>query len=1037
MSWTYVWRDLTRNPRRSLSALVGMTLGIGLFSSVLFFVDGSSASMTARAIAPLPLDMQRILSDPLGNQVQLTEKIAPARLRAGESGHVQLAFANPGTRPANEVVIRDEPPAPLRYTVGSTTLQGARLPDRGGDSPLAQGPAKIGLNLGTVPAGSTVRIGYDVVAAADVAAVSTLRPSATFSTRETVVPRPANASGPVSLAELTRRVAAVPGVARADQLSFVDVASGSLSAASRSTTGPLRVFGFDESYLSADPSLTLVEGRYEQGHGLLSVEAARALRVGVGDVVHLRVPGLDHPLRVPISGITDLSRARSLFYSRQGQQLEQFDYVPNSLVVGTEVFGSTIVPAFQVVATTPGAVLRSRPITEVDIRLDRSPLNADPGTALLQTRSVAEAVDAIAQGQDDLVDNISNALQVASADADTAKRLFVFLGLPGALLAAFLTAYAGGVLASALRREQALLRIRGADRRRLLRMHALRTALLAAVGSVLGVGLGLVSAVAVLPAGALGSASGLSVGVSALLGASVGFVAAGGALYLAGRGAINREISDERARLASRPPWWHRTWLDVVLLLAVVAVAWHARRSGALVGVAGSVYYGRPVSLRLLPVIVPIGFWIGGVWLLARVIERCLAGLPLPRSSPFGPPVRGLLVRSVRRRTWAACRGVIMVGLIVALGTSVVSFGASYDAAKAADARFVLGSDLRVTPSPTSTQEHPPGFAETVGRVPGVQTATPVVYGLSNALVESETNEDAGNLAAVDPAAYPLVAPLADGDFVGQSAAAAMAALQRQPTGVLLGTELADNLDVDTGDSVTVLFARGTKEQQLAEMPVIGLFQRLPGFPQGANLLVDLRQQLALIPSTDADFFLAATTDTRPGTLAEAVAGLRAGPGTTDALQIDTRDTVLDKDQSSLAALNIRGLIALDRAYALAMAAAAVAVFVFGLLLQRRREYVTLRAQGMRTGRVRGLLVAEAGLVGVLGIGVGLLVGLGMASFLVSVLTPLFVLRPEVVTPVLDVGALIALVLVTSFLSSLAATSLVSRLPMTELLRDE
>ena len=91
----------------------------------------------------------------------------------------------------------------------------------------------------------------------------------------------------------------------------------------------------------------------------------------------------------------------------------------------------------------------------------------------------------------------------------------------------------------------------------------------------------------------------------------------------------------------------------------------------------------------------------------------------------------------------------------------------------------------------------------------------------------------------------------------------------------------------------------------------------------------------------------------------------------------------------------------------------------------------------MRTGRVRGLLVAEAGLVGVLGIGVGLLVGLGMASFLVSVLTPLFVLRPEVVTPVLDVGALIALVLVTSFLSSLAATSLVSRLPMTELLRDE
>ena len=95
MSGGYVWRDLTRNPRRSLSTLVGMTLGVGLFSSVLFFVDGSSASMTARAIAPLPLDMQRILSDPLGNQVQLTEKITPTRLQAGETGHVQLTFPTP------------------------------------------------------------------------------------------------------------------------------------------------------------------------------------------------------------------------------------------------------------------------------------------------------------------------------------------------------------------------------------------------------------------------------------------------------------------------------------------------------------------------------------------------------------------------------------------------------------------------------------------------------------------------------------------------------------------------------------------------------------------------------------------------------------------------------------------------------------------------------------------------------------------------------------------------------------------------------
>ena len=63
-----------------------------------------------------------------------------------------------------------------------------------------------------------------------------------------------------------------------------------------------------------------------------------------------------------------------------------------------------------------------------------------------------------------------------------------------------------------------------------------------------------------------------------------------------------------------------------------------------------------------------------------------------------------------------------------------------------------------------------------------VRTATPVVYGLQNALLESEVNEDAGNMAAIDPAAFAHVAPLIDTDFLGTTAANAMDALQRQPT---------------------------------------------------------------------------------------------------------------------------------------------------------------------------------------------------------------------------------------------------------------
>ena len=81
----YVWRDLVRNPRRTLAALVGITLGVGLFSGVLFFSDGSRATLTKRAIAPLALDMQAVLTAPLGRALRLDDGSTPPG-RSGPAG---------------------------------------------------------------------------------------------------------------------------------------------------------------------------------------------------------------------------------------------------------------------------------------------------------------------------------------------------------------------------------------------------------------------------------------------------------------------------------------------------------------------------------------------------------------------------------------------------------------------------------------------------------------------------------------------------------------------------------------------------------------------------------------------------------------------------------------------------------------------------------------------------------------------------------------------------------------------------------------
>lgn len=99
-----------------------------------------------------------------------------------------------------------------------------------------------------------------------------------------------------------------------------------------------RVFGLDKRYLDQDPSIRIVDGSFEPGSGLLSAEAARALSIRPGGFVQVPVPGMSQPLNVRISGITDVSRAKSLFYSREGKQLEQFVYVRNTVIVGPDVF---------------------------------------------------------------------------------------------------------------------------------------------------------------------------------------------------------------------------------------------------------------------------------------------------------------------------------------------------------------------------------------------------------------------------------------------------------------------------------------------------------------------------------------------------------------------------------------------------------------------------------------------------------------------------------------------------------------------------
>ena len=269
-----------------------------------------------------------------------------------------------------------------------------------------------------------------------------------------------------------------------------------------------------------------------------------------------------------------------------------------------------------------------------------------------------------------------------------------------------------------------------------------------------------------------------------------------------------------------------------------------------------------------------------------------------------------------------------------------------------------------------------------------------------------------------------------------EDVAAILSRLESDPGSIVLTQELADFLQMKVGDPLNVLLVRSTDQQAATDMTLIGVFERLPGFPDGAEAVMNIGRHIDVVPTKHPDFFLA-TTGSGDAALNQAVDELRAGPAAADHIQIDTRSSTLDRDQSSLAALNISGLVSLDSAFALAMATITMVVFVFGLLLQRRREYVTLRAQGLEHSTIRSLISAEAALTALAGSLGGILIGAAMGYYFVMVLRPLFVLDPAYTLPPAALAPILLLILGATLICAAIGSRLVNKLEATELLRDE
>jgi putative ABC transport system permease protein len=158
---------------------------------------------------------------------------------------------------------------------------------------------------------------------------------------------------------------------------------------------------------------------------------------------------------------------------------------------------------------------------------------------------------------------------------------FVFLGLPGVLLAAYLARYSASLVTEAQRRDVALLRARGLAPRDVLAIMGWIAAFTALAGTVVGLLLGVLGAVLIFGTGVFDDGAALARSAATTLG--LGIVLGGLGVFLPARRMVSGEINEQRRSVTGPTrPIWLRMPVDIALLGAAVSLGMYAFRAAAM-----------------------------------------------------------------------------------------------------------------------------------------------------------------------------------------------------------------------------------------------------------------------------------------------------------------------------------------------------------------------------------------------------------------------------------------------------------------------
>lgn len=739
------------------------------------------------------------------------------------------------------------------------------------------------------------------------------------------------------------------------------------------TTGPGKVVGLSENFLKNYPSqLRTLVGSLNGV--LIAQQTSSNLHATVGDVVSIKRVGLP-PVKVKISGVVDLPNADS-FFQAVGVPASAAPQAPPDNVLLMPMSKWQQIFNQQLMAN-PASIQ-----TELHVNISHQKLPDSPTKAYVYVQQVANHAEALMSGSGKIGDNLASRLGGVRADALYAKVLFLFLGIPGAILAGLLTISVANSGAQRRREQQALLRTRGASVSQILKFVTIEALVTGMIGVVMGLVLSLLTTKFLTGFALTFNTQNLTwIGISSIIGLCLALFSI---LIPAWRDVRNRSVDDAKTVYRhSKIPIWRVIYLDLILIVIAGISFWNSTSSGYQLVLAPDGV--AKTSVHYEAFIAPLCLWVGGTLLFMRllsiVLDKGRSGLGY-LFKPLAGHLSQTVSRSMSRQRKLIVQGIVLVVLAFSFATSTAVFNTTFNAQSIVNAQLTNGSDVTVS---GSTAANPGKLISQLKQIQGVAKAEPMQHRFAY------VGNDLQDIFGINPKSISQVTNLSNAYFVKDTAKEAMKKLENTHDGIFVSVETALDYQLNLGDQITLRLKGKDHQYHPVPFQFIGIVNKFPTAPKDSFFVANadyITQQTGV----NAYETVLMKTNQPPNKIATQARDIVKNLPGVKVTEINSAQQTIS---SSLTSVNLHGLTRLELVFAIIFIAAAAGL-VLGLgMNERSRLYSILTALGAKQNQLGAFLWSE----GIFIIASGSLIGLGfgfvISELLVKVLKGVFDPPPQ------------------------------------------